>query len=132
VSLQTTKKHLVQLLEDSDNKVIALSGKWGTGKSHLWRNVQEASGDEKVKGAVYVSLFGLSSVDQMKKKLIEMVIPGAESNPGLWESAKQAVSSGVKVLEGFHKGFGAINDLGLLLAPAMLKNKGLYDVLCGT
>lgn len=123
MSLQTTKDHLVQLLEDKDNKVIALSGKWGTGKSHLWRDVKDASSDEKVKGAVYVSLFGLSSIDQMKKKLIEMVIPGAESNPGLWESAKQAVSSGVKVLEGFHKGFGAINDIGLLLAPAMLKNK---------
>jgi len=123
MSLQTTKDHLLQLLNDADNKVVALSGKWGTGKSHLWRDVQEASGDEKVKGAVYVSLFGLSSIDQMKKKLIEMVIPGAESNPRLWESAKQAVSSGVKVLEGFHKGFGAINDIGLLLAPAMLRNK---------
>lgn len=33
------------------------------------------------------------------------------------------MSSGVKVLEGFHKGFGAINDIGLLLAPAMLRNK---------
>ena len=62
MSLQTTKDHLVQLLEDKDNKVIALSGKWGTGKSHLWRDVKDASSDEKVKGAVYVSLFGLSSI----------------------------------------------------------------------
>lgn len=123
MSLQTTKEHFIQLLADKDNKVIALTGKWGTGKSHLWREVKEASDDERVKGAVYVSLFGLSTIDQMKKKLIEMVIPGAESNPGLWESAKQAVSSGVKVLEGFHKGFGAINDIGLFLAPAMLRNK---------
>lgn len=123
MSLQSTKDHLIQLLDDQDNKVVALSGKWGTGKSHLWREVKEASGDEKVRGALYVSLFGLSSIDQMKKKLIEMVIPGVESNPGMWESAKQAVSSGVKVLEGFHKGFGALNDLSLIFAPAMLRNK---------
>lgn len=123
MSLQATKTHLIQLLDDQDNKVIALSGKWGTGKSHLWREVKDASGDDMVKGCIYVSLFGLSSIDQMKKKLIEMIIPGAKSNPGMWKSAKQAVSSGVKVLEGFHKGFGALNDLSLILAPTMLQNK---------
>jgi hypothetical protein len=123
MSLQETKDHLLQLLSDEENKVIALSGKWGTGKSHLWGEVKDASKDEKVKGALYVSLFGLSGIEQMKKKLIETVVPGAEAHPALWEGAKQAVSSGVKVLEGFHKGFGAINDLSLLFAPAMLRNK---------
>ena len=45
MSLQETKDHLIQLLADPDNKVIALSGKWGTGKSHLWREVQAASAE---------------------------------------------------------------------------------------
>jgi hypothetical protein len=31
MSLQETKQHLIQLLGDADNKVIALSGKWATG-----------------------------------------------------------------------------------------------------
>ena len=123
MSLQATKNHLIQLLDDKDNRVIALSGKWGTGKSHLWREVKDAYSDDTIKGSIYVSLFGLSSIDQLKKKLIEMVIPGAKSNPSLWKNAKQAVSSGVKVLEGFHKGFGALNDLSLILAPTMLQNK---------
>jgi len=95
----------------------------GDRKSHLWREVQTASADEAVRGALVVSLFGLSDIDQLKKKLLESVVPVAESNPGLWESAKQAVTSGVKVLEGFHKSFGAISDFSLLLAPAMLRNK---------
>ncbi len=30
MTLKTTKGHLVQLLADQENKVIALSGKWGT------------------------------------------------------------------------------------------------------
>ena len=76
-----------------------------------------------MKGALYVSLFGLSDTDQLQKQLLESVVPGAESNPGLWEGAKQAVSSGVKVLEGFHKSFAAISDFSLLLAPAMLRKK---------
>jgi hypothetical protein len=123
MSLQETKDHLIRLLADSDNKVVALSGKWGTGKSHLWREVQAASTDQTTKGALYVSLFGLSDIDQLKRKLIESAVPAAESNPGLWEGTKQAMNSGIKVLESLHKGFGAINDLGLLLAPAMLRNK---------
>lgn len=123
MSLQETKAHFVELLTDPDNKVIALSGKWGTGKSHLWREVQSASDDETVKGSVCVSLFGLSDIDQLKRKLLESVVPVAESHPTLWDGAKQAMSSGMKVLESFHKGFGAINDLSLLLAPAILRNK---------
>ncbi|MET3359783.1 MULTISPECIES: P-loop NTPase fold protein [Bradyrhizobium] len=124
MSLQETKDHLIQLLADPDNKVIALSGKWGTGKSHLWREVQAASADETTKSSLYVSLFGLSDVDQLKRKLIESVVPVAESNPGLWDGAKQAVSSSIKILGAFHKGFEAINDLSLLLlAPALLRNK---------
>jgi hypothetical protein len=123
MSLKETKDHLIQLLADPDNKVIALSGKWGTGKSHLWREVQVASVDATTKGALYVSLFGLSDIDQLKRKLLEAMVPVAESNPGLWDGAKQTVSSGIKVLEALHKGFGAINDLSLLLAPAVLRNK---------
>ena len=60
----------MRLLADPDSRVIALSGKWGTGKSHLWHEVQAASSDEAVKGALYVSLFGLSDTDQLKKKLL--------------------------------------------------------------
>ena len=39
MSLEKTKEHLLKLLGDADNKVIALSGKWGTGKTHLWGEV---------------------------------------------------------------------------------------------
>lgn len=124
MSLEKTKEHLLKLLGDADNKVIALSGKWGTGKTHLWGEVMKSSDDENVKGAMYVSLFGLSGIDQVKRKLIESVAPGAEAHPKIWETAKQAVSSGIKVLEGFHKGFAALSDLNLLLlAPVMLREK---------
>jgi KAP family P-loop domain len=124
VSLKETKEHLLDLLRDAENKVIALSGKWGTGKTHLWGEVMEESKDEKVNGALYVSLFGLSGIDQVKRKLIESVVPGAEAHPKIWEAAKQAVNSGLKVLESFHKGFAALSDLNLLLlAPVMLREK---------
>lgn len=123
MSLKSTKEQLTQLLADKDNKVIALSGKWGTGKSYMWDQVKKSSTDETVSGALYVSLFGLSGMDQVKMKLIQSAVPAIEANPGFWAGAKQAVSSGVKVLEGFHKGFGALNDLSLVFAPAILRQK---------
>ncbi|EKN3528851.1 P-loop NTPase fold protein [Yersinia enterocolitica] len=123
MSLESTKQQLEQLLMDTDNKVISLSGKWGTGKSFMWDQIKASSADETVKGALYASLFGLSGMDQVKMKLIQSAVPAIEANPGFWESAKQTVSSGVKVLEGFHKGFGALNDLGLVFAPAILRQK---------
>ena len=33
------KNSLIALLQDQDNKVIALTGNWGTGKAYLWRSV---------------------------------------------------------------------------------------------
>ena len=124
MALKETKDHLLALLGDTENKVIALSGKWGTGKTHLWDEVMKESKDETVNGALYVSLFGLSGIDQVKRKLIESVAPGVEAHPKIWDAAKQAVTSGLKVMEGFHKGFAALSDLNLLLlAPIMLREK---------
>ena len=127
MALKETKDHLLALLGDTENKVIALSGKWGTGKTHLWDEVMKESKDETVNGALYVSLFGLSGIDQVKRKLIESVAPGVEAHPKIWDAAKQAVTSGLKVMEGFHKGFAALSDLNLLLlALIMLRENRAY------
>lgn len=123
MSMELTRKQLEQLLADEDNKVVALSGKWGTGKSFMWGQVQKESQNKKVTGALYVSLFGLSSIEQIKIKLIQSAVPLLESNPTLLDGAKQLVKSSVKVLEGLHKSFGALNDVSLLLAPTLLRQK---------
>lgn len=123
MSLEKTKIHLVQLLDDQDNKVIALSGKWGTGKSHLWREVKKTSKDPKVQAALYVSLFGLASMDQVKLKIVQSSIPIAGESSVIWERAKKGWSAASKVLESVNKGFGAINEIALLAVPAFLKDR---------
>jgi hypothetical protein len=123
MTLLSTKSHLIELLADADNRVVALSGKWGTGKSHLWREVRDASSDEGVKNALYVSLFGLSDMNQVKLKIVQSALPRADAMPGVWEKASRAVNAIQKGLEGFHKGFSALSDLALLAVPAILKNK---------
>lgn len=123
MSLTTTKKHLVELLGDSGNRVIALSGKWGTGKSHLWRTVKADSQDVRVQNALYVSLFGLINMDQVKLKIVQSAIPKAGENPSWWGSAKKSWSAASKVLEGFHKSFSALNEIALLAVPTILKDR---------
>ncbi len=124
MSLAKTKEQLIQLLGQADNCVIALSGRWGTGKTHLWNEVKTGSGDDKVKSALYVSLFGLSSIDLAKRKLIETAIPGAESHGGLFDGLKNLFKVGVKAASEHYKALAAINDLNvLLMAPVLLRNK---------
>ena len=113
----------MSLLNDKDNKVIALSGKWGTGKSHLWRDVQSASGDEAVKGALYVSLFGLSDMHQVTKKLVQNLLSNKDKHSAVLKSAGVFVDGAKKVLTSIHSGFSALDELALLAVPRLLKDK---------
>lgn len=126
MSIKMTKEHLAKALTEAENKVIALSGRWGTGKSHLWSEIQNASTDESVKSAIYVSLFGLASMDQVKLKVVQSAIPIASENPRLFEGVRKTISTTIKALEGLHKSFSALGALGefaMLLTPAILKGK---------
>ncbi|HTD06807.1 P-loop NTPase fold protein [Undibacterium sp.] len=123
MSLKSTKEQFVQLLTDNDNKVIALSGRWGTGKSFMWDKVKNSSEDDRIKGALYASLFGLSTIEQIKMKLIQSAIPSMKASPALWKGSKDLAKTGIKALTGIHKSFEALNDLGLVFAPAMLRQR---------
>jgi len=124
MTIKRTKEQLVHLLSQSDNCVIALSGSWGTGKTHLWNEIKDESNDDIVKNALYVSLFGLSSIDQVKRKLIENAIPGVESHGGLFDGLKNLFRTGIEAASEHYKALAAINNLNvLLMAPVVLRNK---------
>jgi hypothetical protein len=123
MTLKSTKDHLLQLLADQDNKVIAMSGKWGTGKSHLWREVKSVSTDEAVKGALYVSLFGLSDMNQIKLKVVQSALPSAEEHSAAWDKVRVGMEGAKKILTSLHKGFSALDELALLAVPSLLKDK---------
>ena len=124
MSLQKTKERLVRLLGQDDNSVIALSGKWGTGKTHLWNEAKDASDDKKVQTALYVSLFGLPSVDQVKRKLIESAIPGVESHGGVFDGIKSLFNAGVTAASQHYKAMAALKNLNvLLMAPVVLRDR---------
>ena len=124
MSLKKTKEQMIRLLAEPDISVIALSGRWGTGKTHLWDEIKKASGDDNIKNALYVSLFGLSSIDQVKRKLIEVAIPSVESHGGMFDGLKNLFKVGVEAASEHYKAMAAIKDLNLLLmAPVVLRGK---------
>jgi Cdc6-like AAA superfamily ATPase len=124
MSLEKTKEQLIELLDQSDNKVIALSGKWGTGKTHLWNEVKNESKDKKVQTALYVSLFGLSTIEQVKRKLMEGALPEAAVSGGKLDTVKNLFKTSVTAGAAHYKALAAINDLNLLfIAPLALRNR---------
>jgi hypothetical protein len=124
MSLEKTKNQLIELLEDADNTVIALSGRWGTGKTHLWNEIKKESREEKVQKALYVSLFGLSNIDQVKRKLMERAVPDTAVGGGKFEIFKELLKSGMRAAATHYKALAAINDFNLLLvAPLVLRER---------
>ncbi|MFY9327482.1 MAG: P-loop NTPase fold protein [Georgfuchsia sp.] len=67
------KSNLVAILRDADYRVIALSGKWGTGKTYLWRAVKtELFGkNNSNKQPIYVSLFGAKTINDLKLRILQ-------------------------------------------------------------
>jgi hypothetical protein len=63
---------LTALLNDRDHKVVALRGKWGTGKTYLWKTMASSilvGG----KPPVYVSLFGVRTIKELKLRILQSI-----------------------------------------------------------
>lgn len=123
MSLASTKEQLVQLLNDPDYKVIALSGKWGTGKSYMWDEIRRTSTNPSVADALYVSLFGLNDLNNIKLRIVQGALPNNGKDSPIWDQARTAITGAKKILTSLHGGFSALDEIALLAVPAILKNK---------
>lgn len=121
MTLARCKTALLDLINDPENRVIALSGRWGTGKTHLWQQVRKETGDAQAKEAVSASLFGVSTIMELKLKIAEGLAP--KLRQANFETIKAGVSSIKKVLKGVHSSFSALDELSLLAMPYMLKGR---------
>ena len=55
----------------SNGKVIMLSGKWGSGKTHFWQNKIQTvlnENDKKIPNH-YISLYGKTSIQEIKNEV---------------------------------------------------------------
>jgi len=121
MSIERCKANLLKLLSDPSNRVVALSGKWGTGKSHLWRELRTISPDDSVKKGVYVSLFGVNSITELKLRIVQECVPNMDSSA----VKKFAEYAGPikKALNVVSSRFSALDDIALLAAPTLLRDR---------
>jgi hypothetical protein len=71
---QMVIKELGRFLEDKRPEVICVKGRWGVGKTHAWKNaLQEAAASRKIALGTYsyVSLFGITTLEQLKYSIFE-------------------------------------------------------------
>jgi len=72
MSVSKVKSALVEFVKGEKDRAIVLKGDWGTGKTHLWKQVVLESRDSFYKrNYSYVSLFGLNSLKDLKKSIYE-------------------------------------------------------------
>lgn len=123
MSMAKAKENFELLLRDDEVRVLALSGKWGTGKSHMWRSVRDTSPTAGMRSALYVSLFGLSSVSELKLKLGQMAVPLLEKKGPRMDAVKGALNAGKQALQSIFKLGSAIDELALLSVPALVRDR---------
>ncbi len=123
MTMEQTKVSLRALVEDEGNKVVALSGLWGTGKSHLWSEVRSSSSVEKISGALYVSLFGVKDIGDLKLRAIQSALPKVGDNVALAEGLRKVWATAGEVLKKVHPAFSALDELALVGAPALLSGR---------
>ena len=67
-------------LKSSNGKVIMLSGKWGSGKTHFWKNKIQTvlnENDKKIPNH-YISLYGKTSIQEIKNEVFLKIFEGMD------------------------------------------------------
>jgi hypothetical protein len=123
MTIQQTKDQLIYSLQNKQLKVVALSGDWGTGKTHLWKEIRNQSSIDLIKDARYVSLFGVKDINQLKFKVVQSALPVGGESDSLTESLLKAWKIGSDALKKVHEGFTALDEIALIGVPLALKNR---------
>ena len=75
MSIETIKSEITRFLESETPEVMAIKGKWGTGKTYLWNELLKENKDKiKFEKYSYVSLFGINSLDVFKYAIFENTV----------------------------------------------------------
>jgi len=122
VSLERTRQQLAAILENADNRVVALSGLWGTGKTHLWQDIQKDSDVEYIQNALSTSLFGVKDISTVKIKLTEQVLTNFKDDDHI-RTAIKLFNKYRGVAGKFFSTASLIDELALVASPNLLRDK---------
>lgn len=91
----------------SNGKVIMLSGKWGSGKTHFWKNkIQTVLNDkDNKKPNHYISLYGKTSIQEIKNEVFLKIFESVDSSE-LEEKGINLAKNTVDLISLFTKSVG--------------------------
>lgn len=81
MSKELVEQQMRRILASGEPETMCVSGAWGVGKTFLWSHVlRTAKQAKKIKldGYSYVSLFGISNLDQLKQAIFENRTPTSQ------------------------------------------------------
>lgn len=94
MAVSDVKIALDSFLNSDEPRAIALTGNWGRGKTFFWKaEIEEFLRDRNIGGKVkysYVSLFGISSMAELKDAIFENVVSSTDVLGGATEETLRA------------------------------------------
>lgn len=97
MSIVQVEKALADFAVYNTGSAIVLNGEWGTGKTHLWDKIIKNHRESFVRKTYsYVSLFGLSSLSDLKRSIFENSVPTVKAGS---VTTKESVFENLKKLE---------------------------------
>jgi hypothetical protein len=94
LTLEIVQSRLDKLLAEKTPKIAMLTGDWGSGKTYQWKQALDRSARKGGRPRyAYVSLFGLTSLAEVRKRITEETI-SAISLPGRGDTLGEAVEGG--------------------------------------
>jgi hypothetical protein len=78
MSIELVKEQIFEFLNSNEPQVMAIKGRWGIGKTYTWNQlINEHKKDIALKSYSYVSLFGVNSLNDIKRTIFENTIDTA-------------------------------------------------------
>ncbi len=124
VSLESIETEIRRFLSSPTPEVLCIKGKWGVGKTFGWRKFLSQAKDAKsmsMQKYSYVSLFGLSSLDDLRYSIFENTVTGNNIGSEPSESTFQELLKNSNLIPKL--------SYGLQWAAAFFNRKGLGDLL---
>jgi hypothetical protein len=89
----------------------------------MWHDLRNNSADPVIQEALYVSLFGVATLAELKLKLAQSAMPMIKKKGPRADAVMGAISAIKAGAQGFLKRGSALDEFALLAVPAMVRDK---------
>jgi hypothetical protein len=134
MSVATTRAVIERFLKSATPEALAIKGAWGSGKTYTWKKIVQHHRDQLATPSYcYVSLFGISSLRELRVALVSKTLPRSQIGESLdvtnarknWKDVTKRITRAAagfqSILEGLP--FGKHVSIGVdLIAPSLVKN----------